>query len=221
MKTSKIILGLFFLITLAVINSKAEEFTFTTTSNYISGYRAYMDAPELANKSTAIIVATPVGNTAITNPHPIGAYYNQITANQYKWSIINVDQAPMTAGLTFRVQYFLLPGPNQFVHLVTAQTPPLFNASYIDNPGLNNKPDAQVKIFPNWSPTVGTIGYNHYETAVTYDPAVGKWKIANVGGQKLETPSAFNVVITEPLITVKNSKADKTIKTKPQTRVKP
>jgi hypothetical protein len=220
MKTSKIILGLFILVTLTAINSLADEFTFTTTLNNTSGYRGYMDLAGLTNNPSAIIVATLLGNTTTINNHPIGVYYNQLSAGKYEWSIFNLDQAAMSPNLNYKVQYFTQPGSDQFVHLVPAQTASLFK-TYIDNPVLNNKPAVLVQIMPVWAPSVRVALYNRYQTAVVYDPAVGKWYITNVGGEAFETPSAFNVIVTAPLPIIKSPIADKTLHTTPKTRVKP
>lgn len=199
---------------ITVLSSHAQEFTLTTTNTNTSGYRAFIEVPGLLNNPAAIIFAIPLGNTAILNPHPLGAYYNQS-----KWSIINLDQAGMPAGLTFKVRYFLQPGPNQFVHLINNQNTPTYNASYIDNPALNNNPTAQVKIFQNWAPSVRGGNYDRYESAAVYSSSAGKWYITNVGNQPLENPSAYNIIISsgEPVFT--NPNADKKINTGIQTPI--
>jgi len=174
---------------LSYLSSFTQEFTLTTTNANISGYRALMDVPGLSGNPIAIILVTPLGNTAALNAHPIGAYYNW-----GKWCIMNLDQAAMIAGLSFKVQYFLSPGPSQFMHKLTTQTLGA-DGSYIDNPALNNKPTAQFKIFQNYAPEIRGGLYNKYETTTGYNSAAGKWYIRNVNGQPLETTSAYNIII--------------------------
>ena len=178
------------LLIITALSSYAQEFTLTTTSANVSGYRALIDLPGLSGDPVAIILVTPLGNTATLNPHPIGAYYNQA-----KWWIINLDQKAIIPGLTYKVQYYLNPGPNQFLHLITIKNMGR-DGSYIANPALNNNPNAQFKIFQNWAPEVRAGGNNRYETKVGYSSAAGRWYITNVNNERLEVPSAYNIVIT-------------------------
>ena len=174
------------------INSHAQEYTLTTSAANIISAKALIDLPGLSGNTQAIIIATPLGNTKTLNPHPTGAWYYS-----GKWNIFNCDFAAMIPGLTYKVQYFLNPGINQFLHLVTQQNLGA-DGSYIDNPALNNNPNVQFAIFQNNSPDVRPGSWlNPNEAKTGYSAASGKWYITNVGGQPLQKGCAYNIVISE------------------------
>lgn len=179
------------LFALAAEKGSAQEFTLTTTNANVDSSKALIDMPGLTANPLAIIIATPLGNTALLNTHPVGAWYYS-----GKWNIFNSDHAVMPLGAKYRVQFFKEPGPNQFMHLVTQQNIGA-EGSYIDNPALNNNPDAQVKIFQNYAPEVRTPYYlDRFKSEVAYSTAAGRWYIANVNGEALGRGTVFNVVIT-------------------------
>ncbi len=186
----KLILPAFFLLPAAASNAQ-QEFTLTTTAANIISAKALIDLPGLTNNPDAIIVATPLGNTKSANPHPIGAWYYS-----NKWNIFNSDFAVMVPGLTYKVQYFLTPGTNQFLHIVT-QLNLGSEGTYIDNPALNNKPNAQFTFLQNHSPDVRMGSWlNKFEEKAGYSTAAGKWYITNIGGQAMLKGSAYNIVIS-------------------------
>jgi hypothetical protein len=197
MKRSKITIGLFILTILNTITAFAQqEFTLTTSKDNVVASKVTIDQPGLAGNANAIIVATPLGDTAKLNPHPIGAwYYND------KWNIFNTDHATMPSGLTFKVQYFAKQSGNNFVHLV-AKSNLQGESSYIDNPALNNNPKAQVTIFQNHAPDYREASLNKYEAIAEYDSTAGKWYIKNVNGERLYPNTAYNVVVSSGGITV-------------------
>ena len=68
----------------------AQEIIVTSTAGNTVASKTQIDLPLLNGNPNAMIVATPLGNSATLNPHPIGAwYYNN------KWNIFNVDHAVM------------------------------------------------------------------------------------------------------------------------------
>lgn len=186
--SKKILVALF--IAVGVHSQAQQEYTLNTTAANISSAKALIDLPGLSGNTNAIIIATPLGNTKTLNPHPTGAWYYS-----GKWNIFNCDFAPMPVGLTYKVQYFLNPGANQFLHLVTQQTLGA-EGSYIDNPALNNKPNAQFAIFPNHSPDIRAGSWlNPNEAKTGYSASAGKWYIANINGQPLQKGCAYNIVV--------------------------
>ena len=62
----------------------AQELTSTATSANTVSSKTLIDLPGLTGNPMAIIVATPVGNTAQLNTHPVGAWYYS-----GKWNIFN------------------------------------------------------------------------------------------------------------------------------------
>lgn len=173
-----------------VANVLGQEFTLTTTAANTVASKATIEMPGLAGNPDAIIVATPVGNTATLNPHPIGAwYYNG------KWNIFNIDHANMPAGLKFKVEVILRPNAEQFVHLVTKSNLSE-GISIIDNPSVNGNPNAQIRIFQNHAPDYRTSYLNKYEARVEYDAAAGRWLLRNVNGERLFPGTAYNIVVS-------------------------
>ena len=197
MKARKITLGSILIITLAAISAFGQEFTLTTTAANTVSSKSSIDMPSLTGNPLAIIVATPVGNTALLNPHPIGAWYYS-----GKWNIFNSDHGVMPIGAKYQVQFFLQPGPNQFLHIVTQQNLGS-EGSYIDNPALNGNPNVQFKILQNHSPDVRTpYKLNMFEAKAAYSTAASRWYIANVNGEPLGRNSAYNIVIASSVATV-------------------
>ena len=173
------------------LSSYAQEFTLTTTNANIISSKVPIDFPGLSGNSHGIIVATPLGNTKILNPHPTGAWYYS-----GKWNLFNTDHAAMVPGLTYKVQYFLTPGPHQFLHIITQQNLES-EGSYIDNPALNNHPNVQLSIFQNHAPDDRTAySLNKFEAKAEYNSATGKWHIKNINGEMLYKNSAYNIVIS-------------------------
>lgn len=168
----------------------AQEFTLTATAANTVSSKSSIDMPGLTGNPLAIIVATPVGNTAMLNPHPIGAWYYS-----GKWNIFNSDHAVMPLGAKYSVTFFQQPGPNQFLHIVTQQNLGS-EGSYIDNAALNGNPGAVFKILQNHSPDVRTpYNLNRFEAQAAYSSAAGRWYIANVGGEPIGRGAAYNIVI--------------------------
>src|SRR5687768_1100716 len=124
---------LFVLLSAVTITVKGQmlEYTLNTTPANLNASKALVDLPGLTGNPNAIIIATPLGNTASLNQHPVGAwYYNN------KWNVFNSDHATMITGLSYKIQYVTTAGPNQFLHLVTQQSLGA-EGTYIDNPSLN------------------------------------------------------------------------------------
>jgi len=190
MKVRRRLLALFLLSIVTAVSVVAQEFTLTTTSANTVSSKSSIDMPGLTGNPLAIIVATPVGNTELLNPHPIGAWYYS-----GKWNIFNSDHAVMPIGAKFKVQFFLQPGPNQFLHIVTQQNLGS-EGSYIDSPVLNNNPTATVRILQNHSPDVRTpYKLNMFQAKAGYSSAAGRWYISNVNGEPLGRGTAYNIVV--------------------------
>lgn len=190
MRAAKIILGLILFLMLTAFSNYAQEFILTTTTANTVSSRSSIDLPGLAGNPLAIIVATPVGDTERLNPHSIAAwYYNN------KWNIFNTDHAVMPPGAKYKIQVFLKPDATHFLHVVTKEN--LWaRGSNIDNPSLNQNPNAQVTIFQNHAPDNRPYYFNRFEAKAAYDSATGKWSIKNVNGNPLYPNTAYNVVIT-------------------------
>jgi hypothetical protein len=179
-------------ITSAVNSNAQQEFTLTTSTANITSAQALINLPELNGNPNAIILGIPQGNTATSNTHPLGVWYYT-----GRWYLFNTDFMPMLPGLIYKIQYFLSPGTNQFLHLVTQQNLGA-EGSYIDNPALNNKPNVQFSIFQNHSPDIRAGSWrNPNEAKAGYNATSGRWYITNINGQPLQKGCAYNIVVSQ------------------------
>lgn len=188
----KMLLLIFILIT--VCTSYAQQQitqTVTTQNRNCNATCSVIDIPELNNNPVAIIFVTPVlVNGANLNPHPIGANYMYLN----KWSIFNLDATAMALGAKFNIEYYVNPDAAHFVYVLPPRTH--FNdITYLDHAGLNNNPNAQIRVFPNVSPNMGYL-WNKLDVKVEYDAAVSKWFIANLNGTPISPDVAYNVMVT-------------------------
>jgi hypothetical protein len=192
MATPKMILVLFCLVGWNLSVSHAQQQLTQTVTNQnrnCNGTCSVIDVAELNNNPAAIIFITTVSG----NQHPIGAYYMYLN----KWSVFNLDGTALTIGAKFNVEYFVNPDSSHFVYVV----PPRVHAtdlSYIDRVGLNSNPNAQIRILPMTSATVGNI-YNRYDLKVVYDATLSKWSVANVNNAPVPSGSAYNVMFSNGL----------------------
>ena len=137
-------------------------------NSYCNATCTLLDITALNKNPAAIVFASPlIENEVNLNPHPIGVHF----INE-KWSIINLDQTAMSIGSRFNVQYFSTPDPAfQFVHTVSKENLKDNNTrSFIDHPGLNNKPDAKIQFIVNGIKG----GYNLKEINIQYDNEAGQ-----------------------------------------------
>lgn len=179
------VLAMFF-----AVDASAQEFRLTTSKSNLVASKATIEVPALSGNPEAIIVATPLGETATLNSHPIGAwYYNG------KWNVFNTDHSTMPEGLNYKIEYFLRRDEKHFLHVMTKANI-TGRGSVIDNPVLNNSPNAQFTIFQNHAPDNRTGSLNKYAAKPEYDTASGKWSIVNINGERLFPDTAYNVVIT-------------------------
>lgn len=73
----------------------------------------------------------------------------------------------------YKVQVFLKPDATHFLHVVTRENLGAAGSS-IDNPSLNQNPNAQVIIFQNHAPDNRPYYLNRLDTKAAYDPATEK-----------------------------------------------
>lgn len=178
-------------IAVAVNSSAQQEYTLNTMPANLIASRAVIDLPGLTGNPNAIILAIPLGSTQSANMNPVGAWYLS-----GKWNIFNTNHVNMAPNLSYKIQYFTNPGPQQFLHEVTQQNLGA-DGSYIDNAELNNKPNAQFSIFLNHSDLRPGAWLNPHLTKTGYSPTAGKWYITNINGQPLQKSAVFNIIISQ------------------------
>ena len=202
------------LIIVTAINSYAQQQYIQTVTSGSNGNRdcnntcSMIDITDLNNHPEAVVFITPIGTA---NPHPIGAYYMY----RFKWSVFNLDAQVISVGAQFKVEYYA-PDANHFVYSILPRIH-TGDPAYIDNAGLNNNPNAQVRVFPHCSATIGNI-WNKEDVKVEYDKTAAKWFIANLNGTPITPAVAYNVMFFQGY-SVTNPNANKTLNTPPQTPV--
>jgi hypothetical protein len=187
----KIFLQIFILL-IAFRSQAQQQYTQTVTAqnrNCNSGC-SVIDVPELNNNPAAILFVTPISGSTNQNPHPIGAYYMYLN----KWSVFNLDGTAIPLGTQFKVEYYVNPDSSHFVYILPPRVH-LSDPAYIDNPGLNNNPNAQIRVFPHVSATIGNL-WNKYPVKVEYDAIASKWFIANINGTLISPDVAYNIMFS-------------------------
>lgn len=88
------------------------------------------------------------------------------------------------------------PSDLAYVHTAT-QDNTSQNSTYLDNPLINDNPDAIIQITQNWNPEGGNGVYNDHTTGIWYDENAGRWAVFNQDQAELPEGAAFNVFVSE------------------------
>jgi hypothetical protein len=194
MTTTKILpIAAVIILSLASATYAQQQFTQTVTAQNknCNATCSVIDIPELNNNPAAVIFITQVpGSGANSNLHQIGAYYMYLN----KWSVFNLDGVAINAGAKFTVEYFPSPDANHFVYVVPQRVHPT-DVAYLDYAGLNNNPNARIRIFPRVSATIGNH-WNHSDVKVQYEATAHKWFIVNTDNTPAPSDSAYNIMFS-------------------------
>ena len=156
-----------------------------TDGNSRGDYTIFSD-PRTNGDPDAVVLAEPSGSYE----HNIGVWY---VPEENKWSIFNQDLAAVPAEATFDV--LVPPADEGFVHRAgPADT--FGNVTYLDDPLLNGRPNADVSVTPNWNPGGGGGIYNDHPVGVLYDEDAGRWFVYNEDGARIPRRAAFNVAVS-------------------------
>ena len=79
-----------------------------------------------------------------------------------------------------------------YVHRATAENISN-NSTYLDDPLINNNPNAVVSVTQNWNPGGGTGTYNNHPVGVWYDPNIKRWAVFNQDRAAMPEGAAFNI----------------------------
>ena len=79
-----------------------------------------------------------------------------------------------------------------YVHRATAENVS-DNSTYLDNPLLNNNPNAVVSVTQNWNPGGGDGTYNDHPVGVWYDSSIERWAVFNQDRTAMPEGAAFNI----------------------------
>lgn len=168
------------------------------TSANLSRHFMNIDDPLSNNTPDANILVTPNWNpprspeSPVWSPNPIGVWFNSSVG---KWSIFDETFAAMEVGGAFNVK-IEPPSINATQgapkrHIATAANT-RWNFTDIDDPELNNNPNAVVIVTHNWSPPGGPNIYNPHNIGVWFNWSTGKWSIFNEDKASMKVGLAFN-----------------------------
>ncbi len=171
--------GVSFNVAIAPISDSA--FVHTSSSGSINNNWTVIDNPLLNGNPDAKCIVTPL---YISSRHDkvIGVWYNGTN-----WSIFNQDLSTFETGAAFNVM--VLNDANSLVQVADSSNT-LFNYTLIDDPRLNNNPDANIIATQNWS--VNDV-YNNNEIGVWYNGS--QWSVYNENLTDMPIGAAFNIYI--------------------------
>ncbi|RMF48484.1 MAG: hypothetical protein D6755_03790, partial [Anaerolineae bacterium] len=171
----------------------SNAFVHKAASGNIYGNNTVIDNSLTNNNPNAIVMVTPnynpggVGGT--DNIHNIGVFYNG-----GKWAIFNQDSASMPVDAAFNV-LVLAEDTGVFVHKATSGNI-TFNSTVIDNPLLNDYPNALVFVTPNWNP--GGSGGTYLDKSIGVWYTGTKWAVFTQDGTSMPVDAAFNILVLAP-----------------------
>ncbi len=151
------------------------------------GDYTYLSDLGIDGNPNALVFASLAGSY----DHNIGVWYEP---ERQKWAIFNQDRAAVPAGSTFEV---VVPQDSEtFLHKATAENVSAEN-TYLDDPLVNGKPNAEVSVTQNWNPGGGNGVYNDHYVTVRYDADRERWAVYNSDGAGMPEGAAFNVTVSE------------------------
>jgi len=157
------------------------------TEENSAGDYTYLNDPEIDGNPNAVVFASPTGSY----DHNAGVWYEP---EQQKWAIFNEDRAPVPVDSTFEV--IVPPDSERFVHKATEENVSA-DTTYVDDPLVNGKPDAEVSVTQNWNPGGGEGVYNDHAVGVRYDADRERWAVYNGDRADMPEGAAFNVTVSE------------------------
>lgn len=176
-------------------NANGAAFVHRATDGNSRGNYTYLSDPRTNGDPDAVVLVAPSpgrGEQAGADyGHNVGVWYE---FGKERWGIFNQDMAAIPAGSAFEV--VVSPADQGFVHRAgPADT--FGNVTYLDDPLLNSRPDADVYVTPNWNPGGGAGVYNDHPVGVLYDEDVQKWAVFNRDVAQMPDGAAFNLAVSE------------------------
>ena len=185
-------------ITFFVLKASPDESFFThvtTSANHLYPDGTALDNPLINGNPDAQILVTQNYGTGVTNRahnHRVGLLYDN-TSN--RWLIFNEDFSAMPNGVMFNV-LVVPPKSGFFVQTATLDNTTCCGTG-INNPDLNNNPDALVYVTQNWNPPEAPNQVNN-DHPIGVDYYFGAWFIINLDGGTMPIGASFNVYYTLP-----------------------
>jgi hypothetical protein len=181
-----------------VAGAGAEAFVHTATAGNIVSTSTLVDYGPTNEDTHALLFVTqnwnPGGSGGVYNAYSIATSYNPL---YHQWAIGNLEPGmtvPMTEDAAFNVLVVHTKEPF-FNHKATAGNT-IGNSTYLDQPLLNDEPNAVALLTQNWNPGGGVSGiYNNHPVGVWYDPLAGEWAVFNQDGANMPEGAAFNLLV--------------------------
>jgi hypothetical protein len=180
-----------------VAGDGAEAFAHYATADTVVSTSTLIDYAPTNDDTHALLFVTqnwnPGGEGGVYNPYAIATSYNPLYE---EWTIGNLEPGntiPMTEGAAFNV---LVVHTHEafFTHQTTAGNTN-GNSTYLDEPLLNDEPNALALITQNWNPGGGAGVYNDHATGLWYSGVSDQWLVFNQDGAAMPEGAAFNGLV--------------------------
>ena len=174
--------------------ANSAAFVHRATDANSRGDYTYLDHPRVNGDPGAVVLAVAAPDRGSAKDghykHNIGVWYEP---QKRRWAIFNQDRAAVPAGSTFKV---VVPHESEgFVHEST-ESSISGDSTYLDDPLVNGKPDAEVSVTQNWNPGGGYGVYNDHPVGVRYDADRESWAVYNSDLAPMKQGIAFNVTVS-------------------------
>ncbi len=169
--------------------SAQTAFKYTATAANIVNNWTVIDNPATnSNPNVLLQVTSDYGASGPYHDKSVGVWYTN-----GKWTIFNQDRTPMTVNAKFNVMV-INASDNAFIHTSTTGTG---HITVINNPKLNNNPNARFLVTQNWG---GNGPYNSNPIGVYYTGS--NWAIYNQNRAVMPLNAKFNIVINDAIFVV-------------------
>jgi len=172
--------------------TQSTVFQHTARPSNIIGNWTVLSHPDLDGKPNARILVTQIimAPDYLYNNKEVGVWYNGS-----KWAIFNENSDVMKDGASFNV--LVLNNDNSILQTATSGNI-VASTTEIDNPYLNNNPNAIIYVTQNFNPGGGAGVYNTANISTYYSPNSHKWTIYNENHNTMVLNSKYNLYFGSP-----------------------
>jgi hypothetical protein len=136
------------------------------------GDYTYLSHPAVDGDPSAVVLVEPAPDLGSAGgaayAHNIGVWYEP---GAKKWAIFNQDREAVPVGTAFRV---VVPRESEGFVERLASAPAGANGTYLDDPLVNDNPEAVLSVTQNWNPGGGVGVYNDHPVGLDYDGERGR-----------------------------------------------
>jgi hypothetical protein len=109
-------------------------------------------------------------------------------------ALLSVTLLGIVSGLLGGVRPALASGGDSALYVHTTNDANTFgDYTLLENPTINNNPNALVFVTANWNPGGTSTNFDNHQTGVWYDSSQGKWAIFNEDQAPMPIGASFNV----------------------------